>query len=176
MIDRRLYLALFAALTLSGAAPAFAESPIEAHFKRGERFFESGRFQNAAKEFQAAYDLEPNPLLLLNIGHCFRKAGDTDMAIHLYRRFLENAPTKLARERELAEQRIAELEAGRARAVASLLSPPQVPAPAPPVYKRWWFWTSIALAATAGTVAVIAARLPRELDIPSTPLGTHEAR
>lgn len=37
----------------------------------------------------------------------------------------------------------------------TLTTVPEQSAPKPPVYKRWWFWTGVAAAVTAGTVTAI---------------------
>ena len=46
------------------------------HFRLGTAYYESGRFRQAAAEYQQAYDLSRRPALLYNIFLAWRDAGD----------------------------------------------------------------------------------------------------
>jgi tetratricopeptide (TPR) repeat protein len=92
--------ALAAALVLALAAPAAAEKKpsrramkqARAHFERGEKLHEQGRFDDAIREYRAAYQLARLPDLLYNIGQVQRLKGDRVAAVRSYERYLEAAP------------------------------------------------------------------------------------
>src|SRR5262249_11679473 len=52
----------------------------------------SGQYDKAVEEFQAAYLLRPSPLLLFNLAQAHRKAGHSQQALDLYERFLREQP------------------------------------------------------------------------------------
>jgi tetratricopeptide (TPR) repeat protein len=125
---------------LLGAGPALAQTPRDKderreaarHFEQGEAFFKAHEFDKAALEYQAAYDLIPEPSLLFNIGLSFENDGSLEKANDHYRRYLSaspqgaKAPEARARSeaisRKLAEARLAEqhlAEAARRRTLAA---------------------------------------------------------
>lgn len=61
------------------------------HFLKGEKLFDEGRYDEAAKEFNAAYNLAPHPLVLFNIAACYEKSGDIPSAVLTYRRYVSEA-------------------------------------------------------------------------------------
>ena len=107
------------------------------HFNAGQKAFARKSYVRAAREFETAYKITKDPLLLYNIGEAKEKAGDTARALQLYRQYLAEMPK--ANDRAAVEQRIAALEAkAKGRGASPLPSPPAVaqapaPAPAPPV-------------------------------------------
>ena len=110
---------LAAVLTLAGllaVTPALrAETAAEAgkaHFERGVKQYNLGRFPEAIVEFEHAYDKDPAPILLFNIAQSHRQHGNKERALFFYRRYLEQAPD--APNRADVEQRQKE-----SRAVAS---------------------------------------------------------
>ena len=173
---------LFALALLAIAAPLAdaddaALRAAKLHFERGEKLYALTRFSEAIDEYQKAFDAAPLPDFLFNIGQCYRNLGDYDSAIFSYRKYLklaQNPPN-----REQVEQLIRELEASKARADTQRLGlkrpPPEPPPPPPeqaqdrPVYRRWWFWTGIAVVGVAGGVGVY--ELTRPGGPPSTSLG-----
>lgn len=77
---------------------AMAEREIDLakqHFTDGEQLFESGNYPAALAEFQAAYQLSMEPLLLFDLGKTAEKLGQLDAAIGFYKRFIVEADTRL---------------------------------------------------------------------------------
>jgi tetratricopeptide (TPR) repeat protein len=76
-------------------------------FRLGRDHYERGEFDAAAHDFEAAYGLQPQPLLLYNLGQSARRGGHPDKAVEYYRRYLAAVPA--AAERAEVEGYIAEL-------------------------------------------------------------------
>ena len=167
------------------ARPAFARDAGEeasikraqGHFKKGEKLFALGRFDDALEQYQSAFEEYPLPEFLFNIGQCHRNLGSFDEAIFSFRKYLRLKPD--AENREATEELIVELEAERARQGSK---PPRQrvspvpggkPEPRPtaraPVYTRWWFWTGIVVVAGAATTAVVLVN--QDSGLPETDLG-----
>jgi len=152
------------------------------HFERGEKLYALTKFSEALDEYQKAFDAKPIPDFLFNIGQCYRNLGEYDAAIFSYQKYLKLAPD--APNRDKVEQLISELEAKKDQSDSQRLglvkTRPAEPAPAEPappsserapdhpVYKRWWFWTGLAVFAAGGGVATYELTRPRP---PSTSLG-----
>ena len=85
-------MAMSAALLFSGVAHADAVTTAKEHYTRGSTLFDLGRFEEAAKEFEAAYEAKNDPALLFNIGQSFRSAGLYAKALVAYRAFLRKVP------------------------------------------------------------------------------------
>lgn len=77
---------------------------------RGAKRFQDGDYHAARREFQLAYDIHAEPILLFNIASTHRRQGNDDLALAYYRRFLAEADEGDSR-RALAIKTIAELEA-----------------------------------------------------------------
>lgn len=56
------------------------------------QLFKQQRFSEAGDALQLAYQREPHPIFLFNVGQTFRKAGRYTDAIAAYKRFVEAAP------------------------------------------------------------------------------------
>lgn len=78
------------------------------HFRLGTAYYESGRFAQAATEYQKAYDLSQRPGLLFNIFLAQRDAGEIAEAAKALRMFLELDPD--APDKEKLQARLATLE------------------------------------------------------------------
>ncbi len=103
-------LALICAPTIA-AADDFYDA-----YQRGMAAFRAKEYMAARAEFQRAYDLRPEPIVLFNIAQTYRLAGDEDQALLHYRRFLSES--QIAEDlRAEAQRHVTELEgAARARA------------------------------------------------------------
>lgn len=172
------------------------------HYKRGKAAFELGQFQKALQSYEEAYRIAALPGLLFNIGQCYRNIGELEKAsfsFKLYLRKLPNARNRVAVERLLAEldqQMAAEqarlrrekeardqqererLERERQDREAELQRRIRERRPAPravstPIYKKWWFWTLIGVAA-GGAAAGIYFGTQGGSDLPSSPFPTLE--
>lgn len=161
-------------VTMLLARVASAEDPetrsAKRHFDRGQKLFTLGKFDEALDEYQKAYDASPLPDFLYNIGQCHRNLGDYEQAIFSFKRFLQLDPE--APNREKVEIIIDELEDKLERQGAKKRNEPPPPPPhaeGTPVYKKWWFWTGVAVVGVAGGVGIYAATRPA--GPPDTNLG-----
>lgn len=87
-------LAVALALVLGSTQVATADRLAEAkqHFVVGKAAHDAGRYDEAIKEYQAAYDLAPLPELLFNLGQVYRLKGDKRKALDHYAKYLVVAP------------------------------------------------------------------------------------
>ncbi len=106
----------FAALAIVTPTPALAQQPsaadmtkAKAAFGEGKKLFDAGDFAEAAGKFKESYKLSKNPVLLYNIGFANEKAGQDDIALFYYRKFLTDAPADAAQRPEVTEK-VKELE------------------------------------------------------------------
>lgn len=74
-------------LLIALMSPAFADGAAD-HVAAGKRAFAEQRYAEAAAEFRAAYDLQPDPKLLYSIAQAQRLAGDCTGAIASYEQFI----------------------------------------------------------------------------------------
>ena len=167
---------------LAVATSARAEQPSEArlHFDRATSAFALGRFNDAALEYEKAFDLKPDPALLYNAAQAHRKAGNKHRALLLYQNYLRIYGRE-AKNRAEVSRTVADLKVAIARD-GTTEDPPQVvaekepvvvqkptepqpvvvplstvvlvetPAPPPrkPLVKKGWFWGVL-----AGSVVVV---------------------
>jgi tetratricopeptide (TPR) repeat protein len=125
-------LLIFMAVMVPSTAQADREQA-KAHYERGTRLYNLSRFDDAVKEYEAAYLEMSDPAFLFNIGQCYRQIGNNDLALRSYRNYLRSAPD--AANRADVENRIKEIEALVAKekeskpvpVVASTDPPPVVP-------------------------------------------------
>jgi tetratricopeptide (TPR) repeat protein len=181
-------LLLSLALLAAGAGLAHARDDVQAareHFTKGKRLYDVGRFAEAAKEYEAAYQEKDDPALLFNIGQAHRLAGNAKQSLLAYKAFLRNVPDPPnqleveARVREL-QAVVDQQAAAEARAKAS--EKPREPtakvetpttttradltarpvAADKPLVKKPWFWAvigaSAAVVATGVALTVVYAK------------------
>jgi tetratricopeptide (TPR) repeat protein len=171
-------------------------SPAKERYLAGEAAFKVGRFEDALKEYTAAYELQPHPDLLFNIAQCHRNLANYDRAIFFLERYLEEA--KSIPDRERIEELIYDLE--QRRVVESIAKPQEQagdePPPEPtietpkietriitttvsktetvnvpvyvesPIYERGWFWGILAGAAAVVGGAVAIAVVASKDGVP----------
>jgi hypothetical protein len=70
---------------------AMPEQEAKSHFKVGKSLYESGRFAEAAVEWNRAYELSQRVELLYNVYVAYRDASDLPHAIDALRRYLQGA-------------------------------------------------------------------------------------
>ena len=70
--------------------------PAARHWDRGQELYKQGRFLEAAREFEAGYQVAPRSLFLLNIGHSYRRAQELRKAKAAYETLLKIDPTSAA--------------------------------------------------------------------------------
>lgn len=78
------------------------------HFRLGQAYYDSGRFEEAAREFETAYATSRRPQLLYNVFVARRDAGHVEQATDALRRYLELVPD--APERDQLRARLRSLE------------------------------------------------------------------
>jgi hypothetical protein len=83
------------------------------HYKAGLEAYKAGQYDVAIKELKRAYLLKRLPPLLLNIGATYRKMGDLDLALHFYKKYLDEAPPE-ARDRADVEATVKDIEREKA--------------------------------------------------------------
>jgi hypothetical protein len=162
-----------------------AETQAKVHFKRGVEDYTRGQYEAAVIEFQAGYRLKPLPLFLYNIGQAARMAGNKQLALDSYERYLQeetsaDAPELTAARREIElirSARPAPSETHGQPAVAprvAIASPPSVAPPPPPrrpVWKRAALWVPLTVAAAAALAVGLGVGLSAQS--PTSPsLGT----
>src|SRR5437588_11197240 len=116
-------------------AVARAESSDEAeitamakeHYMLGLDAYKNVKYPEAIKELKKAYLLKRLPALLLNIGATYRKMNDIDLALHFYKKYLDEAPAD-AKDRGEVESTIKEIQSEKEGGGAK---PPEEAAPAP---------------------------------------------
>ncbi|MGE0396087.1 MAG: tol-pal system YbgF family protein [Kofleriaceae bacterium] len=164
-------------VTLLFASSAFgdpAERAAKRHFDRGQKLFNLGKFEEALDEYTQAYEAKPIPDFLFNIGQCHRNLNNFDAAIFSFKKYLKLAPE--AENRDQVEEYIADLEAEQEKENSRRLrlvkeQPPPPPPEGKPVYKKWWFWTGLALVGAGAGVGIYAATRPGETSSPPMTTG-----
>lgn len=160
---------------------------------KGKQAHKERRYADALGLYQAAYEKVPDPLLLVLRGRSFFKLGQPERALDLYRAALPQLKNEAERSdaeqfirqaEEAARAKVGTTGSASATTTASapnLLAPPAttpsfaltaaVPgtestkprAADQPVYKRWWFWTLVGVAAAGVATGIglgIASREP----------------
>ncbi len=102
-----------------------------ASVQRGADHFRDGEYGAARREFQRAYQIHPEPILLFNIASTHRREGHGELALAYYRRFLAAADPADSR-RALALKTVAELEEELAPQPQPEPERPPTPTAAPP--------------------------------------------
>jgi tetratricopeptide (TPR) repeat protein len=80
------------------------------YFSRGEHFFDTGEYAQAAEQFVLAYKESPHPVVLANIGLSYDNAGMLPQAVAAYRECLANhKDSEMQRRLEGLEKQVGEL-------------------------------------------------------------------
>ena len=129
---------LLATAVLALASPArgddSATEQARQHYQTGTQQYDLGHWDDAIREYEKGYELRPDPTFLFNLAQAYRRKGDNQRALDLYRNYLAKIP-KSPKRAEI-EERIESLqkqidEAAAARAAPPALGP-TVPPPANP--------------------------------------------
>ncbi|MES1205971.1 MAG: hypothetical protein ABUS79_08535, partial [Pseudomonadota bacterium] len=78
------------------------------HWERGTKFYDLGKYDDAIREFEAAYEAKGDPAFLYNLAQSHRLAGHPADSLRFYRTYLRYVPK--APNRGDIELRIKELE------------------------------------------------------------------
>ncbi len=149
--------------TPTGDVPAPpADAPAPAHVRYARQLFAHEDYATAGQELELAFAADPVPLYLFNAGQSYRKGGKLLEAKRVYQKFLALDPNNVLvssvhdyiRTIDLMiEQQEQTQQIGFA--LEQTLKDLQQARKGPPVYKRAWFWVSLAgVAATAVAVGV----------------------
>ena len=100
-------------LALAAAGPALAKpgdetSAAREHYKRGTTLYDLGKYEDAIVEFQQAYEIKDDPVLLYNIAQSYRLSNKYQEALRFYKTYLRRAPK--APNRDEVETKIADME------------------------------------------------------------------
>ena len=114
-----------ALLLLALARPAVAQDQTleqaKNHFDEGQNLYLQGKYKEAVKEFEAAYELKKYPAFLFNIAVCYEKNRNFEKALEHYERYLRDDPH--SQDRALVLKRI--------KAIKKHLNPPVKPGAKP---------------------------------------------
>ena len=129
--------AVLGALLLS-AAPALAQAQAtdpkvaaKEHYNKGTSFYDLGRYDDAIKEFEAAYQLKNDPAFLYNLAQSYRQAGNHERALHFYKTYLRYVP-KAANRADIEEKIKTEEQLAAQKGTGGGTTPPPVNTTPPP--------------------------------------------
>jgi len=120
-----LLVVLFTPLAVSAKAPPHRAAEARRHYDAGTEAYKAGDYDKAIEEFEAGYQLKPEPQQLYNLGQSCRLAHHPERARDYYQQYLEAMPD--APNRTTVEQRLAEVE----KEIEAKNAPPPPPTPAP---------------------------------------------
>ena len=100
----------FAAMLTSAPARADEDATEQArqHYAKGKQAFDLGKWDDAIAEFEDAYRLRSDPTFLFNMAQAYRRKGDLQRALDLYKNYLIENPD--SPKRNDIERRIRTLE------------------------------------------------------------------
>lgn len=103
---------------------------IKEHYEKANRYYLIGKYPEAIVEFEAAYLIGADPVMIFNIAQSYRLNNQPEEAARFYRNYLRSAPD--ASNRAEVEKKIADMDKRAAEKRQSApVSPPVVEAPAP---------------------------------------------
>lgn len=112
---------LLAAQTAARADDAAAAAARE-HYQKATSYYDLGKYTEAIKEFEAAYEIKNDPALLYNLAQSNRLAGNAEQALHFYRTYLRYVPHPANRVE--IDDRIKQLEILLQQKNATQVTPP----------------------------------------------------
>lgn len=125
----------------------------------------AGQYDAALVNYQIAYARVPAPLFLFNVARMQHRLGRLKEAVATYQKLLDDPISQKetdlrAEAKRYQAQAVQELAAPPPPPLAPVTPPPLAPAAdtpqaKPPLYKKWWLWTAVGVAA-AGVVTGIA--------------------
>ena len=119
------WIILFASLRCALAANDGDTARARAHLATAVAFYDEGRYEDAAREMEAAYAIRKAPELKYNLAQCYERLGRYPLAIAAYRRYLDEKPA--ADDRASVEARIVNLDRRASNSVAQPATPPPPP-------------------------------------------------
>lgn len=118
--------------TSTTAAFADAKSQAKEHLERASIAHKEGRYEDALKDLEIAYTLDPQPALLYGIGQVQVMTGHCPQAIQFYERYLASKPSAAAAAKateaiETCKKLIADPDNPKAQDPNKPLEPPHPP-------------------------------------------------
>jgi len=160
-----------------------AEEPATAqarqHYLKAQKAYDLGRWDDAIAEYEEAYSLRSDPTFLYNMAQAYRRKGDAQRALDLFRNYLVKVPDSPQRAdieeriRSLKKQLEADqaakktLEPGLGAAPAGATTPVAAPPPMAPV--------TVTPAPADGAANPIVAAQPAPAVIPPEPQASPPA-
>lgn len=156
----------------------------------------AGRFDEAQRAYERAYQRRADPTLLFNLARVLHKAGRPAIAVIYYQKFLDvHGPVSVDERRKVEGYlKQAQAEAEGKTPPSSAVSPtPVSPAPvspaseptalspasepvktvAPatdtPLYRKWWLWTAVGAGVGILVIGLSAGLAPRRPDLTGLP-------
>jgi len=99
-------------------------------FSEGKTAYKRGDLQTSIQDLEAAYELEPAPVLLYNLARAYEGLGELERAVSAYERFLTAQPN--AEDRGAIETRLATLKRQVEERAQRQAPSSREPEPAPP--------------------------------------------
>ncbi|HTM19684.1 MAG TPA: tetratricopeptide repeat protein, partial [Kofleriaceae bacterium] len=158
---------MIVALLLGGGAARGDGGDVDAYkaaVEQGTTLFNAGDFSGARAEFEKAYAIHAEPVLLFNIASCYRRAGDAEAALTAYQRFVDEAAPddgRLALARETMEQLRSQLQPKEVKEPVLVVEEPPLPPARPavaaraPVHRRGSMARRVGVALLAGSAAAL---------------------
>ena len=174
MISFRLNLCVLALCALAGVshAQATADKRADELLTRGQKLFAEGNYPEAIDKLRAGYVMSPQPRFLYALGQAYRFNHQCKEAVKAYRDFIRSEPSRgqvsaaesnIQRCGEedpssLVEPAPVKVEPVVTPVVTPVVVPIVVAEPPlrrkPPVYKKWWLWTTVGVVAVGVGVGV----------------------
>lgn len=142
-------------------------------YQMGRTALTLGRFKEAIQKLTSAYRKLPLPGYLFHLGEAHQGAKQYEKAVHFYRQYLRQNPG--SPQAALVRKRIAQskrFHAARIRKNLGLGGTKRPGGKSKPVYKKWWFWTSVVVAVVATAVGLgVGLGLPQGQKLPQGDLS-----
>jgi hypothetical protein len=141
------------------------------HYEKATKFYNLGKYSDAVAEYQSAYLISADPVMLYNIAQCHRLNNQPEDAARFYKNYLRNAPGAVNRAE--VEKKIEEMERlseeRRRQGSSAPAAPPTTPATGtpPPATAEGQ--------APLGQIATAPSLTPPDVTTPPPPGATPEA-
>lgn len=140
-------------------------------FEAGRSAYDAGRFTDALKSFQRAYELSQRPALLYNVGQAADRLREDEIALDAFERFVQAVPDSeirpaveerirvlrgvLAEKQARAQQAVSPVQVAQAAQPAQTTAAPETTDNSErdddgSVLSKWWLW-----AGAGGVVAAV---------------------
>ncbi|MFO0579920.1 MAG: tetratricopeptide repeat protein [Polyangia bacterium] len=132
--------------------PCLNDTLCRGHYDEARQAYKDKRYEEALKEYRAAYERRQAPWLLINVGRTLQRLGRLDESLDYYQRYLRADPNPKPEVKSRVEEYIGQVKAGIETApkkepepaptlTAAPVAPVQPVAPpqpeSKPVYKKW---------------------------------------